>query len=995
MKKVYFLKTRALMMILLSMFLGASLSAQNIWINELHYDNSGSDVGEFIEVVLENPGSYTLSDFTVTLYNGSNGTSYASETMDNFTVGNTSGNFTFYTWYHAGIQNGAPDGMCIDYQGTVVTGQFLSYEGTLTATDGPANGMTSVDIGVSEGGSTQAGESLQLSGSGTMYAAFVWEDPAPETPGALNNNQSFAGPSPEPSNYPTDFTATPSSLTIDLTWTDATGSQLPDGYLVLASDVDNITAPTDGNPVSDDTDLSDGSGALNIPYGEEAATFFRLDSETTYYFAIYSYTNAGVNIDYKTDGSAPEASAMTPFAINTNDFEDGDFGTWTTYSVASDKDWEVVPYGGAYNTTYFAQMNGYQQDELSNDWLISPSMNLLNFSDETMEFHTQWRFGNTPDELMLKYSTDYTGGDPTAATWTEISFNKAAEDDTWESSGIIDLSNIFSDNVHIAFQYEATNSPRRWGVDEIEITGTVAVPLIMVTSPELGDVWEQGSTHNITWEASNTQQFVQIELTTNASSTPPDWEVIATDVSAEDESWTWNIAPDQTTSYDCKIRISDYTDYVSATSEIFSIVEPVDIPDLVISEIMYNPPESGDDSTEFIEIYNNDDLTVDLDGYSLAEGITFNFPEITIAPGEYLLIAKDSMVMWNTFQANAWEWGDGSLSNSGEVLKLLNDLGFLVDSVNYDDAAPWPEEPDGNGPSVRFCDFTLDNAMGENWTSSVHVAAINAEGDTLFATPGSSCVLLPVADFTADTTIVAVGESVIFTDMSENNPSSWEWVFEGGNPASSNQQDPPEIFYEEEGEWDVSLTVTNEAGESTLLIEDYIMAGTPPTGDFEASQTVIDVGDVVDFTDLSTGDPESWDWLFEGGTPDTSTMQNPTGIQYNQMGLFDVTMTATNMFGSFELQKEDYIQVGPVGLSENLAENVMVYPNPSKGQFIIFSDPEIVSHVQVYNVLGEKIAEFNVSELETEINLQGQKGLYVVRIISHDNNEAVKRLIIQ
>lgn len=174
-------------------FFAVFVIGQNVWINELHYDNAGTDAGEFIELVIENPDSYTLSDFAVYLYNGNGGTTYANESVNNFTAGTTVGNFTIYTWYHSGIQNGAPDGLAVFYQGTLIAGQFLSYEGTLTAADGPANGQTSVDIGVSEGSSTNVGESLQLLGGGSSYSDFVWQDPASETPGALNNSQTLGG----------------------------------------------------------------------------------------------------------------------------------------------------------------------------------------------------------------------------------------------------------------------------------------------------------------------------------------------------------------------------------------------------------------------------------------------------------------------------------------------------------------------------------------------------------------------------------------------------------------------------------------------------------------------------------------------------------------------------------------------------------------------------------------------------------------------------------
>ena len=994
MKKSYFFYS----FLILPLLLGTvTLSAQNIWINELHYDNAGSDVGEFVEVVLENPGSYSLSDFTITLYNGNGGSEYDSETLDNFTVGNTSGNFTFYTWYPSSIQNGGPDGLCIDYQGTVVTGQFLSYEGTFTASDGPASGMTSVDIGVEETSSTPAGESLQLSGNGTQYNAFTWEQPAPETPGALNNNQSFSGPAPEPTNYPTAFSADANGLSITLDWTDATGAQLPDAYLIKASDQDNITAPVDGTPVADDTDMSDGSGALNINYGEETATFFRLESETEYFFEIYPYTNAGTNIDYKTDGNAPAASDTTDFAINTNDFEDGDFQTWTTFSVASDKDWQVMNYGGALNTTYFAEMNGYQENEPSDDWLISPAMNLDDYNDEQIVFYTKWKYGNTDDELKLKYSTDYAGGDPTTANWTELAFTKPANSDSWESSGYIDLSTITGENVYVAFQYLSSGSPRRWDVDEIEITGTVT-PLgaINVTAPEAGDIWQQGTTHDITWEASNTLQYVDIELTLNASSGNPSWEYLATDVPASQEYWTWNIAPDQTTSYDCKIRISDHA-FADATGEsgLFSIIEPVVIPDLMISEIMYNPPESGNDSLEYIEIYNNDTEVVDMNGFSFREGIIFNFPNIELNPGEYMLVAVDADAMQNTFGATSWEWTDGSLSNSGESLVLIDDMGFVIDSVNYDDSSPWPVEPDGNGPSLRFCDFTLDNALGENWTASIHMAAVNVENDTIYGTPGYACVLEPLADFEGDPTSIGVGDTVYYSDLSANDPTSWSWTFEGGEPETYEGQNPPGIYYSNPGEFDVTLTVSNEAGESTEIKEDYIFVTEGPLADFTASDTIVDVGGFVDFTDLSTGDPDTWEWNFEGGIPETSSLQDPTGIHYTSMGLYDVSLTVSNMFGTHTLTKEEYIQVGPVGIQESSINEIKVYPNPAKQYVNILCDPTKNETIRVYNVLGELEQEIYVSSFKTRINNFTGSGLYFIQVVHVDGSKHTRRVLIQ
>ena len=115
---------------------------------------------------------------------------------------------------------------------------------------------------------------------------------------------------PEPSNHCTNFTAangTDPKTQITLSWTDATGSIIPDGYLIKAAtgDYSNIVNPVDG------TAENDGTYVKNIAAGVQTATFSNLNSSTTYYFKIFPYTNSGTNINYKTDGTIPQISWTT------------------------------------------------------------------------------------------------------------------------------------------------------------------------------------------------------------------------------------------------------------------------------------------------------------------------------------------------------------------------------------------------------------------------------------------------------------------------------------------------------------------------------------------------------------------------------------------------------------------------------------------------------------------------------------------------------------
>ena len=159
----------------------------SVFINEFHYDNTGTDTGEFIEIA--GPAGTDLTGWSIVLYNGANGTVYNTINLSGIIPEQDNG-FGTLDFATLGLQNGSPDGFAlVDNTGSVV--QFLSYEGTFTATDGPAAGLTSTDIGVSEPSSTPIGFSLQLTGTGSTPDDFTWSAPADDTPGAVNNGQSF------------------------------------------------------------------------------------------------------------------------------------------------------------------------------------------------------------------------------------------------------------------------------------------------------------------------------------------------------------------------------------------------------------------------------------------------------------------------------------------------------------------------------------------------------------------------------------------------------------------------------------------------------------------------------------------------------------------------------------------------------------------------------------------------------------------------------------
>lgn len=162
----------------------------NVFFNEFHYDNTGTaDVGERIEIA--GLAGTDLAGWSIVLYNGNGGASYATIALSGIIPDQDDG-FGTLSFTATGMQNGAPDGFAlVDNFGRVL--QFLSYEGTMTATNGAAIGLTSVDVGVSEDPAPGAGFSLQLTGTGSSAGDFSWTAPSADSFGGVNAGQDFLG----------------------------------------------------------------------------------------------------------------------------------------------------------------------------------------------------------------------------------------------------------------------------------------------------------------------------------------------------------------------------------------------------------------------------------------------------------------------------------------------------------------------------------------------------------------------------------------------------------------------------------------------------------------------------------------------------------------------------------------------------------------------------------------------------------------------------------
>jgi DNA/RNA endonuclease G (NUC1) len=177
----------------------STFATAQVRISEFHYDNTGADADERIEVSA--PAGTDLTGWRVVLYNGSGGASYATLNLSGM-VPATCDARGVVVIAAAGMQNGAPDGLALVAPGDAVV-EFLSYEGVFAAVGGAANGITSVDVGVLEAGTEPLGMSL------ARDAAGLWSGPAAHTFGACNDNGDTQPPAEVAS-----VTVTPASATI-------------------------------------------------------------------------------------------------------------------------------------------------------------------------------------------------------------------------------------------------------------------------------------------------------------------------------------------------------------------------------------------------------------------------------------------------------------------------------------------------------------------------------------------------------------------------------------------------------------------------------------------------------------------------------------------------------------------------------------------------------------------------------------------------------------
>ncbi len=143
-----------------------------------------------------------------------------------------------------------------------------------------------------------------------------------------------------------------------------------------------------------------------------------------------------------------------------------------------------------------------------------------------------------------------------------------------------------------------------------------------------------------------------------------------------------------------------------------------------ITEIHYDPVDSGYTAgslREFVEIYNSGPDTVDLEGYTITDGIEYTFPAgVQLASGAYLVIARDpTQPVWSSLTDKVFGPFEGKLSNGGEKLRLVRPDGTVVEELKYDNDHLWPTGADGYGSSLERISPDLPAGDPHSWRASL------------------------------------------------------------------------------------------------------------------------------------------------------------------------------------------------------------------------------------------------------------------------------------
>jgi|GEM_PF-136024 len=239
----------------------------------------------------------------------------------------------------------------------------------------------------------------------------------------------------------------------------------------------------------------------------------------------------------------------------------------------------------------------------------------------------------------------------------------------------------------------------------------------------------------------------------------------------------------------------------------------------------------------------------------------------------------DELVSSNLINVNGSPVANFSTSVNGPIVQLTN-------ASTGGGNATWDF-----GDGSTSTDASPSHTYSAAGTYTVLLTQTNACGTAVFSQDITIVDFLPTAAFNTNITSGCAPMTVVYSDQSGGQPVAWSWVFPGGNPVTSFEQNPI-VTYDIPGTFNATLTVENAYGSAAITQPDLIVVNTSPTAEFTYSIN----GNEVSFTNNSTN-ANAYMWAFNDGTGTSSTEANPT-YTFDEPGLYDVVLLAENSCGT-------------------------------------------------------------------------------------------------
>lgn len=261
---------------------------------------------------------------------------------------------------------------------------------------------------------------------------------------------------------------------------------------------------------------------------------------------------------------------------------------------------------------------------------------------------------------------------------------------------------------------------------------------------------------------------------------------------------------------------------------------------LVFNEVHYHPAGEDDPHLEFVELYNQNTVNLDLSGWRLSGEVDFVFPAgTTIEGGSYLVVAANPAALEAVSESSGFLGPfSGSLGNGGGTLRIRNNNDRILDELDYQDRAPWPLAADGGGSSLAKRDPGTSTGPVAHWTHSPEVGG----------TPG-------LANFPGEEVAPPTGGNVALGKTVINGSSAYN-----GRPF--NQANGP-------GQNFSAQNVTDGSVSDIFGVNYWLGTDRAPTQFF-----ILDLGEEYDITEIR--------------------LRNTHNTQYNDRGTLNFTLSASS-----------------------------------------------------------------------------------------------------